>query len=185
MVDQKRIVMIAGGIILFLLIVILGTTFYLKSNTKNRESLNETPASQPSGQSQHPLVDNKVYKDLGFDLYYPASWGLLTCNNSKNIEFNPENDTDQIGVSCNRAVWPITVLVGEGFPCQGEAVKLGSLDAVRLKTAQDGYNAYEWCVKSKPELNITHRVSEIEAPYSSKNDFSAQIEQVISGIRTP
>lgn len=184
-VDQKRIVIIAGGIILFVLVVILGTIFYLKSNTNNRQSLNETPAPQPSEQSQFTPLDNKVYKDLGFDLYYPASWGLLTCNDSKNIEFNPENRTDQIGVSCNYAVKPITVLVGEGFPCQGEMAKLGSLDVVRLKKAQDGYISYEWCVKSKPELNITHRVSETEAPASSKNDFSAQIEQIISGIRTP
>ena len=127
----------------------------------------------------------KSYKGVGFELAYPNNWGLLTCNNSVNFEFDPEKSQDMLKVNCDRAVKPITVLVSDNLSCQGDNIKLGNNSVVRIVEGTKGAEAdYRWCVinPNGVDLDITQRVSNSGRPSSSRQDFAVQIEQVISSV---
>lgn len=126
-------------------------------------------------------ADMKTYNGAGFRLSYPKTWGLLSCTNSSNIELDPVNGAD-LKVSCGTARKPVTILVNDNWGCSGESVKIGSITVNKSKQSEEGYTKYQWCTKTTPMLNITHRVSAGQDPASSKTDFSAQIENMIASF---
>lgn len=132
-----------------------------------------TPISNPSNPA------TKIYTGSGFTITYPKTWGLLTCNNSKNFEFDPYNSTDQLNFGCNFAVKPITVIVGQ-TSCPGSIVTLGTTKVIKsVKTGTKG-TIYRWCTQTSPMLDITHRTASTTQTGYSKDDFSAHIEEIIS-----
>ena len=140
-------------------------------------------ASQ-TGESKGGVVVSGEWKILdaaNFKLSYPKNWGLLTCSNSKSLEFDPKNSADSKTV-CNYSVKPITVLVGDVSGCVGEVVNIGNVAVTKSKKSDGGYSKYQWCTKTTPLLNITHRVSTGNDPASSKEDYSKQIEEMIGKL---
>lgn len=149
------------------------------------------PSASPTVSNNNPNANNpnlKTYIGAGFQVSYPKNWGLLTCSNSKSFEFDPYNSNDQIGVVCSQATKPITVQVRNSGCAGGESISLGNLQIQRSKdpnfnTAVGNGIQYMWCTKTNPTLVITHRVGNGTA-YST-NDFSTQVEQMISNIYFP
>ncbi len=137
---------------------------------------NYPPASAVPGL---PAGDNELYSGNGFQVKYPKNWGLLTCNNSANFEFDPTSNVDQIGVVCDYAIKPITILEGGNPNCQGENVTLGNVSVIRSKVIDDNGADYRWCTKTSPVLDITHRVSKTPARAASQADYSADVEKMI------
>ena len=127
------------------------------------------------------LAGKKLYTASAFRLNYPDSWGLLACSNSQNFELDPSNPQD-LKSDCDIASKPVTVIIGETSGCQGEAVRIGSFDVVKTKVNDGSYTKYQWCTKTEPILNITHRVSPDGDRATSKEDYSNQIEQIISTL---
>lgn len=138
-----------------------------------------TPAPTPTISSSNPEM--KVYKGQGFAISYPKNWGLLTCTDSNNIEFDPYNPVDQ-NIDCNFALKPITVIVGQTASCPGQMISYGPNGAQKsVRTGSKGL-IYRWCSQASPKLDITHRVAPTTQVGYSKDDFSVQIEQMISNI---
>jgi hypothetical protein len=146
----------------------------------------------PSAQTQVPQTggaqsrgaqapDKKFYDGTDFQLTYPKNWGMLKCTNSKNIEFDPTSPADT-SIACDIATKPVTVVVGEVGGCEGQTVKLGSVDVVKAQETQNGDVFYQWCTKTTPVLNITHRVSQQNKRGFSAQDFSRQVEEMISNL---
>lgn len=195
--DQRTKSIIFGAIGLLVLASVLGTTVYLGRLTKNTAQvesdvtdnpLSELPVSAASpavsqGTDNQPASTLKAYIGQGFSVLYPANWGLLTCSNSNNFELDPQNLADTKNFTCDRAVKPVTVLVGGQLNCEGETVKIGSYQVVKSKVAQEGSVNYRWCLTAAGKnFDITHRVSRISSPAVSKDDLSAQVEQAIGNI---
>jgi hypothetical protein len=147
------------------------------------QNLTETqPAGETKGGVGSAVTgDRKTYKGQGFSFSYPKSWSLLTCTNSTNIELNPAGGNDS-RVSCDTAQKPITVLVNNNWGCSGDSVNIGSVSVKKSKQSDGGYIKYQWCTKTTPMLNITHRVSNSNDPATSKTDYSKQIEEMITSI---
>lgn len=203
--EQRKTLIITGVVILLILTVIFGTIYYLIRIIQNRAAaptatLFPQATQTPSMVTPSPLLpgtavppqpppaqapDTQVYNGPGFQLTYPASWGLLTCSNSRNFEFDPTNNTDQRGVLCDRALKPVTVLVTDNLTCQGESIRLGSHTVIRSTEGTKGGNIdYRWCVVTAGvDLDITHRVSTSGGRAHSTTDFSEQIEKMISTLR--
>lgn len=195
--DQRTKSIIFGAIGLLVLASVLGTVVYLGRLTKQtakvegnvtNNPLSELPvssasaAASPEGVNQ-PASNLKAYVGQGFSILYPANWGLLTCGNSQSIELDPLNSADNKNFACDRAVKPVTVLVGQPLNCQGETVKIGNHQVRKSKVAQEGATDYRWCLSvGGKTFDITHRVSPMSSPAASKDDFSAQVEQVIGNI---
>lgn len=125
--------------------------------------------------------DKKVFDGGNFKVSYLKNWGLLTCANSRNFELDPLSPTDS-RISCNYATKPITILVGDNWGCSGDAGKLGNVSLTKSVRSEAGYTKYQWCTQTNPVLNITHRVSQGNDPASSKQDYSKQIEEMISQL---
>ncbi|SRR5258708_1281427 len=204
--DQKKSVIITIVVALVILAILFGTIFYLiklfqgrsatnnaplfpaASNIPSTSSLpvsSETPA--PTGLStsnSSPFLPGtyKVYNGAGFSLQFPKTWGILTCKNSQNFEFDPYSPQDQLGVVCGNAVKPMTVIVGNAT-CQGQTVTLGNTQVVKSQRTGSKGKIYEWCTKTTPMLDITHRVAPQTQPGYSADDFSAEVEKVISSMR--
>jgi len=123
----------------------------------------------------------KIFDTGNFKLSYPKSWGLLTCANSNNLELDPKNSADSKTV-CNYSVKPITVLVEDVSGCAGEVVNIGNIAVTKSKQGDSGYTKYQWCTKTAPVLNITHRVSTGNDPASLREDYSKQIEEMIGKL---
>lgn len=136
---------------------------------------------QTPSNTQNTPAGKKVLNVSTFQLVYPNNWGVLTCDNSSNIEFDPSNPADT-KVVCNTATKPVTILVGDIRGCEGETSRIGNVDVVKSQASEGSYIKYQWCTKTTPVLNITHRVSEGNEPATSKQDFSKQIEEMISNI---
>lgn len=142
----------------------------------------EVPGDTKGGvQAPQTATDKKLYNGTGFRLSYPNAWGLLSCTNSSNIEFDPVNSADS-KVSCGTASKAITVLVNDNWGCSGEQINIGTVAVNKSKQSEAGYTKYQWCTKTTPMLNITHRVSLSNDPASSKTDYSAQIENMIASF---
>lgn len=192
--EQRKTLIVTGVVFVLIILIIIGTIIYLVKTVGSRNSATislpspegliiVSPSPQPYANPSASVVPSnlKTYTGQGFSLHYPTSWGLLTCSNSHNFELDPTNSTDQLNVSCDNAVKPVTVIVGPAS-CQGEAVKLGNNQVVRSKT-QDGADvSYRWCIAGNPNLDITHRVSPSGSRAASSVDYSSQIEQMISQI---
>ncbi len=205
--SQGRSLLIVGVIALLVLAIVLGTIFYLtqafKSNSTNSSHPIVTSSSKPAASSnaEAPITTNtvtpapsplvtqsidpnfKIYNGEGFQFQYPKNWGLLTCSNSKNIEFDPTNSTDQLNVRCGQAVKPITILVNSSAGCSGPAVNVGTIPVLRhTHTYNDGQKDYVWCTQLQPLLNISTRTSQNGSRATSPIDYSTQVEQLISTI---
>lgn len=129
----------------------------------------------------NPGPDKKVFNGGDFQFVYPKSWGMAACANSKNVEFDPTNPTDS-KISCDTALKPVTILVGEVAGCEGQTQKIGNVDVVKSQDTDGNYTRYQWCTKTTPVFNITHRVSQGGERATSKQDFSKQIEEMIANL---
>jgi len=146
------------------------------SNVPVRSSAPLAVASNPPANTGN----GTLYSGQGFKVRYPSNWGILTCSNSLNFEFDPTNGADQIKVACERALKPVTILVGTNANCTGDTVSLGNIKVVKAKNSVNGRSTTRWCTQTNPTLDITHRVSQTPQRATSTQDFSAQIEQMIS-----
>jgi hypothetical protein len=200
--EDRRSVIISAIIGILVLALIIGVIVYLIRFITNRPGGAPTPrpsatinvSGQPDqtdddtepepGVTNPPTTGTKKFTSpRGFEITYPANWGILTCNNSNNIEFDPTTSTDQPGVSCDRALKPVTVLVGVSSCQGGESVNKGGVIFTRQKTQIADGVSYKWCTQTNPTLEITHRVSQSGSRATSKQDFSATVEDMISRIR--
>lgn len=185
-----------------ILAIILGSIFYLSSNL-GKSTSNKVVTSSPLPVSSIPtasssaspaqsgqtatnqassIPNTKVYTGATFSVAYPQTWGLLTCSNSKNFELNPLSSIDQPNVACTVAQKPITVLVKNITSCSGELKTLGSNQVYLSRTYYTDGVDYDWCIKGTPGLDITHRVSTNKLRGTSADDYSAQVEDMISHI---
>lgn len=193
---QTRLIVL-GGIALFVLVIVGVVAYYSMGLFKGGVNLPQgasvidlssmLPTTPPAGSSVTPTPSSnslvpaagallKTYSGSGFSLRYPSKWGVLTCSNSQNFEFDPISGTDIKGVVCDRALKPVTVLVVNGNPtCPARSV-----------TGASGEINYRWCapLNNNLFLDITHRVSQLGGRATSVNDYSTQIEQIIKTIST-
>lgn len=190
--DPRTRALIFGVIALVVLAALISSIIYLGRASKNTSNTNNPLPSLPVVSA--PAVSgptgavspsgNKTYAGQGFTVSYPAGWGLLTCSNSQNFEFDPGNNQDIKGVVCDRAVKPITVLVEGQSACRGQTVQIGSHKAVKSKVSRsDGGTDYRWCVPVNGKvLDITERVSPGGFQATSPTDYSGQVEEMIKNI---
>lgn len=204
--ENKKAVLVAAVVALIIAGLIIGAIWFLTSILKGRATVrtnttvSPTPTpvqsqpatvnggnTPPTGQSSSSLPMGKTVSIDSFTFHYPQNWGVLKCANSRNIEFDPYNGTDQSGVVCDYAVKPVTVLVTNVLNCQGESITLGGSQVIRSKIPTQTGVDYRWCVTGQGGVNldITHRVSSDGSRATSKEDFSSQIEQMISNFRAP
>lgn len=195
--EDRRTLVIAGIIAVVALILLGGLIFYLvkvftgNSNTPTVITSSPTPVArytQPGATPTPAPSGNpnlKTYTGSNFQLTYPSSWGLLTCNNSQNFELDPTSGADQLKVSCDVAQKPVTVLVGNSSGCGGTSMQLGANSVLYSKqTDSSGYITYQWCTQGGPTvLNITERVSPNGERATSMRDYSQEVQQMISTIR--
>ncbi len=201
MEDKTRALIVTGAVLLLILALIIAAIFYLirfiqgrqagvtTNNTQNTINFSPSPGvgsgtNNQNGTTNTPVVsgDFKTYNGSGFQISYPKSWGLLTCSNSQNIEFDPYNSTDQLRVACDYAQKPITVMVGA--QCEGQAAQIGGMQVVKSNKALSQGTENAWCVKTGgTNLLFTNRVSGNEIRGYGKDDQSQAIEQLISRIK--
>lgn len=195
--DQRtRAIVIGAGTLFALAIISLAVFFALRlsRNIKpaqpsgNSNSLSRLPTlsitPSPASAVVPSLPAAKTFVAAAFSLDYPSSWGLLTCSNSTNFEFDPVEGSDVKNVICDRAVKPITIILVNRLNCLGETVKIGDKQVIKSKSTQGNNINYRWCVPvGNIGLDITHRVSPNGSMATSKEDFSTQIEQLIETIK--
>lgn len=200
--DRKKTLIVTGIVLLVILALIFAAVFYLVRTIQNRQKssprtlfpeTSSSPAVVPSNTSApvnnpvptQPQTSTKTFKGATFQLNYPNNWGLLTCNNSQNFEFDPQNSNDLLRVVCDRAVKPITILVTDNLRCTGEAVTFGTHQVIRFQDGNKGGAVdYRWCVvTSGADFDITHRANPAGGVATSREDFSTQIEQMISTLK--
>lgn len=194
--DRTRTLIVSALVLIIILALIGGAIFYIGRIVRSKQSSSVLKTSpqpsvvisspspeatlKPEGTTLEPNTKN--YKGAGFEIFYPKSWGLLTCKNSKNFEFDPKSSTDQLNVLCDAAQKPVTVLVGGSNCPLGKTVDKGGVTFTKNKEeVQDGV-IYTWCTKTLL-LEISHRVSKTGQKATSTQDFSSQIEEMISKIR--
>lgn len=188
-----------------LIAAILGGVFYLLKNSKQLNLGNKgasisslpviqaSPTSTPENisptqtQNQTSITNTqntKIYQGQNFILKYPADWGIVTCSNSKNIEFDPYNKNDLINYPCDSAIKPITILISnQPVSCPGDIVKIGNNSVAKSKTETANWLKNRWCLnKLGINLDVTNRIAPTGITGTSKDDFSKQIEQMISNL---
>lgn len=205
MEQQQRSLVFTAAVGLIILALIVGSVYYLVKFIQSRvassrqspqasvETVAQTSESpefstgaisrtpiQP-GQTGNPPAGKKIYNAGTFQVLYPNNWGILTCTNSLHFELDPMSGADS-KIACESAEKPITVLVDNISKCEGENIKIGNIEVVKSKKIDGEYTAYRWCVKTDPVLNITHRVSKGGEKAVSPNDYSSQIEEMISKL---
>lgn len=196
--DPRTRSIIIGAFTIIILVTISATIIYLgrisretiKSQTSSEQSLSRLPVVTaspvaPTGTGAMP-GGLKSYPGPTFSLRYPVSWGLLTCRNSQNFELDPTKSADTKRVVCDLAIKPVTFLVStDPLNCSGETTTLGANRVIKSKTtAETGFIRYEWCLSvGGKNLDITHRVSQTPSQATSKEDFSAAVEEVIKTIK--
>lgn len=203
--DRVRTLIVTAIILLIILGLIIGAIYLIGRIIQNRKGqtfpsptpITTTtnsplptilPTVYPSvSSSPHatntPVPNNtKVYQGAGFSIYYPANWGLLTCNNSQNFELDPINSADQLNISCDYARKPISVIVNSNN-CQGSNVTLGNITVNKQVDSAGTYKRYKWCAQTTPKLEFSERVSPNGERATSKNDFSTQVETLIKSLR--
>lgn len=209
MEQQQRSLVFTAAVGLIILAIIVGSIYYLVKFLQGRVASSLKPqasvetiaqaSSSPEGgniagaeitpgnipqttaSEQGPLSDKKVLNAGDFQLAYPKSWGRLTCTNSQNFEFDTGNSADA-KIACDFALKPVTVIIESINGCEGQTVKIGNIEVIKSKKIVDGYTAYQWCSKTTPLLNITHRVSQGGEKATSTQDYSKQIEEIISTL---
>lgn len=200
--DQRRAIIAVAIVILLILIIIGGTIFYLArvfnsghqtTNNSRVVTSSSTPVPTTSnGATSLPSTNNgttntpgntalKAYQGQNFQLQYPAGWGLLTCTNSNNFEFDPYNSQDT-RIVCDRSVKPITVLVNKSPCVGGDVIKINGVTATKVVDRSPGEIDYEWCTQTNPPLDITERVSAGGSRATAPGDFSIQVEKMIGSF---
>lgn len=161
------------------------TTTPTASTSPNTANPTATSVPQPLPETKGGVQNNEkiVFQGQGFKLELPKKWGILKCNNSANFELDPNNSENKT-VNCDTAQKPITVLVNSGMSCTGgEVVKIGNFSVRKTKTQYRDWLTNQWCFESNGKtFDITERVSDSGNPATSKDDFSANIESIISSI---
>lgn len=209
--QDRRSLIVTAAVGLLVLAIIIGSIYFLIKFIRNRQtastaisnsqisvspsastatSTNSTPISTlPNTNQNNNIINNfpstKTFNVEGLQITYPNKWGLLTCTNSKNFEFDINNGADN-KVLCDVALKPVTVILTNNLNCPGEHVKLGDYQVVRSANGTKGGGEvdYRWCIVTDGmDLDITHRVSQSSSRATSKNDVSVQIEQLISQIK--
>lgn len=192
--DPKARALIFGVIALLVLAALIGSIIYLgqtpkSPSNKNNNSFSNLPvvsAPTPSvvPNPTLPASGRKTYAGQSFLINYPATWGLLTCSNTHNIEFDPATNQDIKGVVCDTAVKPITIVVQDSLNCPGETVKIGNHQVVKSSgPLAGGGTQNNWCLTVGGKvLNITQRVSDKGNQATSSTDYSAQVEDMIKNI---
>lgn len=188
----KTIIFVVISVIL--IAAILGGIFYLLKNAKQLNINNKvdplsklqtiSPSPTPTIPIVQPVVfteDTKLYQSQDFVLRYPKNWGIVTCNNSQNIEFDPYNKSDLRNYLCDSAFKPITIIVSkQSVSCSGENVPIGNTTVIRSKTETANWTKNRWCInKNGTSLDITNRIAPTGIRGTGKDDFSKQIEQII------
>lgn len=202
--DRTRTLIITTLVLLIIIALIGGIIFYVTRIIRGRQVPRTASTSSPQGtirmvspsptttpsttqapsspqgtpRTQTLPANTKRFKSSGFELVYPQNWGILTCNNSKNIELDPNSNVDQINVVCDYAQKPITILIN-GSNCQGETISKGGITSVKSVGDFNGGKEYKWCTKTTPSLEITHRVNPNGGRATSKEDVSTQIEDIV------
>lgn len=134
--------------------------------------------------AQTTFILTKVFAGPGFNLSYPVTWGLLTCSNSQNFEFDPVSGVDQLGVVCTVAQKPITVILDNNLSgCGGTTLNIGSISVLKSTSITPSYAQHQWCTNTSPVLKITHRVGTTTLPTVSSIDYSSEVEAIISTLR--
>ena len=197
LMSQRVVLIIIGVIILALMGAIFAVTYFSGRAARNKPTITSntfvtsptpgidegTPVNPEVSPSPTDNPDFKAYTGTNYTLRYPVSWGVLRCSNSNNYEFDPYNSSDTT-VACDYAVKPITVLTdANANSCTGDTVSLGGRSVVKSKTVKpNGDVNYQWCVDG---LVISHRVSQSGSRATSKDDFSSQVENMISTYSYP
>lgn len=207
MEQQQRSLIFTAAVGLIILAIIVGSIYYLVKFIQGRvASSGQTPQSSvetivqasaspegtgvqgsqfslsPQGQAAGNVgSDSKIYNGGNFQLTYPKKWGSVKCTNSKNLELDPLNPQDS-SIACDIATKPLTILVDDISGCVGETVKIGNIDIIKSQVNLDGYIKYQWCSKTEPVLNISHRVSQSGERATTKQDFSKQVEEMIARL---
>lgn len=201
--ENKRSIIISALIGLVVLALIIGTIYYLirfitsRPGTQTTRTPNptafttsptpikvESPApGEPTSPSTTTPANTKSFQGRGFTFNYPANWGILTCNNSGNFELDPINSRDQLKVACDYALKPITVLVNSQTCTGGENINKGGVLFNKITNRTSTGIEYKWCTKTNPPLEISHRVSSNNGRATSRQDFSAQVEEMIGRIK--
>lgn len=200
--ESNRALAAVGLVVVLILAIILGTLFYLNktfhssSNPVSRvvvastvPTLPETnataaPTLSPAGGNPSGASGaTKIYSGTGFRVEYPSSWGILTCSNSSNFELDPISSADQLSHPCNYAVKPVTILVHQTMlSCPGNSETIGSMSVTKGVTAFGSGIQYRWCTQTTPQLDITERVSGSLSSTATSNDYSYQVEQILSTL---
>lgn len=194
--DAKTKSIALGVVALIILASLLGSIVYLSQVAKKKpagtgtNSLSRLPVASttpsPTTGTNQPTQQGaaKIFAGSGFVINYPKNWGLLTCGNSQNFEFDPVNGADTKNVVCDQALKPVTVIVTGRLSCAGDTIKLGNNQVTKSKAPTSTGVNYEWCLMVGGKgLDITHRVSSDGSRATSKEDFSQSIEEVITNIK--
>lgn len=196
--DQKTKFTIVGGVVLLIIAAAITTVFFLGKVSKSSGDTTQettanplaelpTTANSTSNSTISPtqaVSNTKIYNGQVFNLSYPSAWGVLSCSNSQNLELDPVTSTDLKNIVCDTALKPVTIIVTERLNCNGETVTLGTNKVTKSKTTTPTGVNYRWCVTvGDKRLDITHRVSTGGSRATSKDDFSTQIEQMISTVK--
>lgn len=205
MEQQQRSLFFTAAVGLIILAIIVGSIYYLVKfiQTRVASSRQTQPSTQTVESSGSPqevaegeqtpefsgdlpqtgsvASDNKTYNGGSFQLSFSKNWGVLTCTNSANLELDPANGIDS-KIECGSALKPVTIIVDDISGCSGENIKIGETLAVKSKKVEGGYTSYQWCTKTEPVLNITHRVSKGGEKAVSPEDYYLKIEEMISSI---
>lgn len=205
-ITGKTIILAVVSVIIIALI--LSGVFYLLKNSKqiipsNKNSnplgrldvITASPTEAPSAAGNgivSPAINNqpvtntglKTYQGSNFIIKYPQKWGILTCNNSQNFEFDPYDSKDLNNFACDRAIKPVTILVSkEVLNCQGETVKIGTNQVIKSKTETAYWMKNRWCFfKNGLNFDITNRVAGTGITGTGKDDFSSEIEKIINSL---
>ncbi len=206
--ERTKTLLVSAFVLIIILAIIFGIIFSVVRIVQNRRTASTagkatptplvlaspTPfASSPQGgqptqgtptTNSQPNTNFDIYSKGGVSFRYPKNWGLLSCNNSQNVELDPSSNVDQTNYVCDYALKPITILVGSSSCQAGESGSKGGVTFNKTQTQISGGTSYKWCTKTAPPLEITHRVSTDGSRATSKQDFSAQIEDLISTIKT-
>lgn len=195
--DQRKALILAGVLGVLIIAIIVGTIVYLSRNVQTNETSSQkvvtssalpipsfsSGSRSPQGSTPPANPNFKTYTGAGFQIQYPKTWGLLTCSNSANIEFDPESSTDQLKVACSSAVKPITVLVRTtAVTCPGSKVTFGNTAVLKSVDTSLGRTDYRWCTQTNPMLDISARYSNSGGKAASTTDYSSQVEDMISRI---
>lgn len=192
MEQQQRSLVVTAAVGLIILAIIIGSVYYLvrfiqgrtrtaSNNPSPSVSASVSPASEVSEGAQDNPPNTKVHNAGNFQVVYPKDWGLLTCTNSANFELDPKNGADS-KIACDRAVKSITFVLDNNTGCPAEAANIGQVKVTKSRESEGNYTRYQWCTQTQPILNITHRVSNSGETATSKEDYSKQIEEIISRL---